>query len=578
MKVNSGALERFSSPITDKIAQNLRIENQKIAKDSSQSTQIGFPIDSISFSITPTNRDRESANIKNINTKIGAIDSSIASIERQQHSIEELFEKLDALQNGDISYTQKMWSALTKEALKNIEYISKNSQKDLISIGYVEHSASVYRTTQMDFTLKNSGKAVYEVIEPALQFFKNRAYGDVMMQSSGLEGARIEIGKEQGKGFGAIADAINSTTNISGTKAKSEVLYRAFDERVPIAAGRTPTEFYINGEKVGVTKVESGDASGALADSINKLSKKSGVYADIGADGVFSLKSDGRAIEIDGDLDALGALKIVDTSLIPDADVKAEATFNPGDTLPEYVYKIAEPVIIKSLDIRELDGDFGLYNVYIQNESESKNPIKVANKVEASGNNVYKTNTIAIHGNKLADTIIIRPLDEEGKEGADAGLGGWWYLEDVDVDAEYDVAFIELGKLEIEKSGFSNVLDSKYLHYIYDRGSESLGLEDIGNVDINDEKMREKIARILNDTLDGYQSKLNSLRVDRQILGAKEEILSTQDFVERGDHAIYERRDIVVEILIESGRAFVDAQGVRSSEMVNALLFDDLEG
>jgi len=577
MNVNSSALEQFSSPITNRIAQNLRIAETKIGEDSASSAQIRFPIDYLSLSITSTNQDRESANIKNINTKIGDIDIAIESIGEQRDIVEKLSEKLDAFQNGDISYTQSMWSEIVKESLKNIESISKNSKNSTDSIGYVENSASVYKTTQMDITLKNSGKAVFEVIEPELQFFRNTAYGNVIMQSSGLEGAKIEIGAEEGKGFGAIADAINSTTDISGVKAQSEVLYKAFDDGTKISEGRTPVEFYINGEKIKPTKVEIGDASGALADSINKISDKTGVSANIGSDGVFSLISDGRAIEIDGDLDALGALGIVDTSLIPDANVQAEATFNPGDTLPEYIYKIDEPVIIKSLSITELDGDFGLYNVYIQNEAEGKNPIKVGNRIEASGNNVYKTNTVEVNGNKLADTIIIRPLDEDGKEGASAGLGGWWYLEDVDVDAEYDVAFIELGKLEIEKSGFSNVLDSKQLTYIYDRGSESLGLEDIGSVDISDSKNIENIARILSATVNEYQSKIDSLKVDRQILGAKEAIIATQDFVENGNSAMYESRDVVVEILMESGKSFIDAQGVRSSEMVSALLFDEFQ-
>nr|NJM04054.1 hypothetical protein [Desulfobacula sp.] len=98
-------------------------------------------------------------------------------------------------------------------------------------------------------------------------------------------------------GLGALADAINKLTDLTGVRAFATVTAHTDSS---LSAGTTDTGFSINSVKIGSIRVLANDADGALVKAINSKIALHGVEASVGEDGRLILTStDGRGIRVE---------------------------------------------------------------------------------------------------------------------------------------------------------------------------------------------------------------------------------------------------------------------------------------
>ncbi|MBZ8000963.1 hypothetical protein AVCANL277_08895, partial [Campylobacter canadensis] len=99
-----------------------------------------------------------------------------------------------------------------------------------------------------------------------------------------------------GMGLGALAEAINKSSDKSGIKASVSVI-SVFEE--PIKAGKTTSNFAINGVTIGSVEVKDKDGNNALVSAINAVTDQTGVKASVDTKGRLVLSNnDGRGIQV----------------------------------------------------------------------------------------------------------------------------------------------------------------------------------------------------------------------------------------------------------------------------------------
>lgn len=98
-------------------------------------------------------------------------------------------------------------------------------------------------------------------------------------------------------GLGALADAINKSTDATGIRASARV---SVTMDAPVRAGTTDKDFSINGVRLGSFSVLVNDADGALVKAVNRQMTAHGVTASLDASGRMTLTApDGRGIQVD---------------------------------------------------------------------------------------------------------------------------------------------------------------------------------------------------------------------------------------------------------------------------------------
>ncbi|HOI84107.1 MAG TPA: flagellin hook IN motif-containing protein, partial [Campylobacterales bacterium] len=111
--------------------------------------------------------------------------------------------------------------------------------------------------------------------------------------------AATKVSNTAGTGLGALAEAINRVSDVTGVKASYKVVATASGGAV--TAGQTGN-MVINGITIGtLTGIKAGDENGALRNAINAATTQTGVVASIDEQGRLSLTSvDGRGIVATG--------------------------------------------------------------------------------------------------------------------------------------------------------------------------------------------------------------------------------------------------------------------------------------
>ncbi|WP_050553695.1 flagellin hook IN motif-containing protein [Campylobacter jejuni] len=109
----------------------------------------------------------------------------------------------------------------------------------------------------------------------------------------------VQLGTEQGQGIGNLAEEINKISDKTGVRASYQVQMRG---NGGIKAGRTSSNFSINGVTIGIVEIKAGDSDGTLVAAINSKSLESGVRASLDEHGNLVLDSiDGRGIKVEDD-------------------------------------------------------------------------------------------------------------------------------------------------------------------------------------------------------------------------------------------------------------------------------------
>jgi len=111
--------------------------------------------------------------------------------------------------------------------------------------------------------------------------------------------AAVKVSNTAGTGLGALAEAINRVSDVTGVKASYKVVATASGGAV--TAGQTGN-IVINSVTIGtLTGIKAGDEDGALRNAINAATTQTGVVASVDEQGRLSLTStDGRGIVATG--------------------------------------------------------------------------------------------------------------------------------------------------------------------------------------------------------------------------------------------------------------------------------------
>ena len=133
-------------------------------------------------------------------------------------------------------------------------------------------------------------------------------YAQYTVEGTKLQGVQITDSSGYGvvnTGLGRIADLINESTAQTGIKAVANVEKNSL---IGVAATTLSSDMKINGVVVMESgqSVVAGDSNNSLVDSINQKADLTGVRASLEPDGSLTLKSDGRAMKLEGFTDATG--------------------------------------------------------------------------------------------------------------------------------------------------------------------------------------------------------------------------------------------------------------------------------
>jgi flagellin len=100
-------------------------------------------------------------------------------------------------------------------------------------------------------------------------------------------------------GMGRVADLINATFDQTGIRALANVEYNSL---IRVQGGSVSADITINGETIltAGTTLKTGDSDNTLINAINDKTELTGVSATLEPDGTLTIKSDGRAMNIQG--------------------------------------------------------------------------------------------------------------------------------------------------------------------------------------------------------------------------------------------------------------------------------------
>ncbi len=112
-----------------------------------------------------------------------------------------------------------------------------------------------------------------------------------------IEPVELAYDNKREHGLGLLADSINRISDRTGVTASLSVLSKTDSS---IKKGITSSDFSINRIKIGSIQVQDNDADGSLVKAINNKSLVTGVVASVNNQGRLILNSeDGRAIKVD---------------------------------------------------------------------------------------------------------------------------------------------------------------------------------------------------------------------------------------------------------------------------------------
>lgn len=305
----------------EKLSSGLRINR---AADDASGMAIADALKSQALGLGQAVRNANDG-ISMVQTADGALDESIKIV----NSIKT--KSIQAAQDGQTTDSRKAIQADINKLMEELNIIAKstafNGQKLLsgqftnkkfqvgaytgetvgISIGSSEGTKIGHVTTA---TLTPSGEG-----EVRLSIYSNLQNQNVALQSQ-----EIAYDNTRDHSMGALADAINKVSDITGVTAQADV---EVSSAAAVGAGSTGESFAINGITIGAMTVLANDADGSLVNAINQKTSQHGILASVGESGLLTLTStDGRAIQVSGDtgttlmgsnLSTLGTVKLFQT-------------------------------------------------------------------------------------------------------------------------------------------------------------------------------------------------------------------------------------------------------------------------
>ena len=208
-----------------------------------------------------------------------------------QADINRLMEQLDNI----ASQTTFNGQALLSGSFTNKEFQMGASAHESIKVSIASAETSqIGQTTRADLNLaSDQGGNVQLTLTSAKTG-----------ESVTLKNVDIQYNNDTQNGMGALANEVNRYTGETGISAQAIVQATAGGS---ISAGTTGSDFAINGVTIGAINVAANDNDGTLLNAINSKTSQTGVSAALTTDGKLELQSDGRAMQVTGDISVTGA-------------------------------------------------------------------------------------------------------------------------------------------------------------------------------------------------------------------------------------------------------------------------------
>ncbi|QOR01344.1 flagellin A [Campylobacter sp. 2014D-0216] len=249
--------------------------------------------------------------ISNGNDALGILQTADKAMDEQLKILDTIKVKAtQAAQDGQTTKTRNMLQAdinRLMEELDNIANTTSFNGKQLLSGGFVNQEfqigAQSNQTIQTSIGATQSSKIGVTRFETGSMSHSSGVAQLTIKNYNGIDDFKFQpvvISTSVGTGMGALAEEINRVSDITGVRANFLVETTGVG---PIKAGKTDSNFSINGVKIGEVEYKDGDENGALISAINSVKDTTGVEASKDANGRLVLNSrDGRGIKIEGSM------------------------------------------------------------------------------------------------------------------------------------------------------------------------------------------------------------------------------------------------------------------------------------
>lgn len=247
--------------------------------------------------------------IKNANDAIAMVQTADKAMDEQIKILDTIKTKATqaAADGQSLQSRQAIQNDITKllEELDNIANTTSYNGLNLLSGSFTNKQFQIgaYSRETVNVTIGDTTSAKIGAV---------RSKTSATIQSAGAEGtltftnadgskttiAATKVSNTAGTGLGALAEAINRVSDVTGVKASYKVVATASGA---VAIGQTGN-MVINGITIGtLTGIKAGDSDGALRNAINAATTQTGVVASVDEQGRLSLTSvDGRGIVATG--------------------------------------------------------------------------------------------------------------------------------------------------------------------------------------------------------------------------------------------------------------------------------------
>ncbi|MCR6583756.1 flagellin, partial [Campylobacter insulaenigrae] len=249
--------------------------------------------------------------INNGNDALGMLQTADKAMDEQLKILDTIKVKAtQAAQDGQSTKTRNMLQADINRLMEELDTIANTTAfngKQLLSGGFVNQEF------QMGAQSNQSVKATIGATQSSkigVTRFETGSQGKVVgggitelviKNYNGVDDFKFQpvtISTSVGTGLGALAEEINRVADVTGVRANFLVQTTGVG---PMKAGKTSTDFAINGVKIGEVEYKDNDQNGALIAAINSVKDATGVEAAKDENGRLILTSrDGRGIKIEG--------------------------------------------------------------------------------------------------------------------------------------------------------------------------------------------------------------------------------------------------------------------------------------
>lgn len=253
--------------------------------------------------------------LSNANDAIGILSIADKAIDEQMKILDQIKTKAtQAAQDGQNQKTRTMILSDINRLLESLDDIANNTSYNNMSllngsfinkkfqIGSSSNTTiGVSINSTLSKTLGNTQFSTGSTILAGISGFDLNISSIYSNQNYTI--SNVQLGTEQGQGIGNLAEEINKISDKTGIKASYKVQIKGSNG---IKAGRTSSNFSINGVLIGSVEVKAGDSNGSLVAAINSKSLESGVKAFLDEQGNLVLDSiDGRGIKVEDDGNAM---------------------------------------------------------------------------------------------------------------------------------------------------------------------------------------------------------------------------------------------------------------------------------